>query len=207
MRHWQRNDGIATEGQRRDLDVLHRTEYQIVRLTRLLDDLVDTSRIRAGRLELRLEASDLIVIVRAAVEAQRVTNPDRLILLPSPHPTAISLYADADRIGQVVINYLTNALKYSDEDQPVQVRVEVTDTHARVSVTDHGPGIPTTHLEQIWDVFHRVPGIAVRSGSGVGLGLGLHICQMIIEHHGGQVGVTSSPGQGSTFWFTLPLSG
>jgi signal transduction histidine kinase len=72
-------------------------------------------------------------------------------------------------------------------------------------VRDHGPGLAPEEQERIWERFYRVEGIEVQSGTGVGLGLGLHISRIIIELHHGQVGVQSVPGQGSTFWFTLPL--
>ncbi|MGZ3673685.1 MAG: sensor histidine kinase, partial [Ktedonobacterales bacterium] len=77
---------------------------------------------------------------------------------------------------------------------------------ARVSVHDNGPGLPPEEQTRIWDLFHRVPGINVQSGSGIGLGLGLHISKTIVERHGGQVGVDSAIGRGATFWFTLPLA-
>ena len=114
--------------------------------------------------------------------------------------------ADAQRIGQVVTNYLTNALKYSAVDRPVAVGLQVEDQQACVWVRDEGPGLSPGEQERIWGRFHQAQGIVVQSGSGVGLGLGLHISQTIIEQHQGQVGVQSTPGQGSTFWFTLPLA-
>jgi signal transduction histidine kinase len=77
---------------------------------------------------------------------------------------------------------------------------------ARVWVHDHGPGLTPEEQERIWQRFYRVEGIEVQSGTGVGLGLGLHIAQIIIELHHGQVGVQSAPGHGSTFWFSLPLT-
>ena len=79
-------------------------------------------------------------------------------------------------------------------------------TKVRVRVRDNGPGLPLTEQQRIWERFYRVEGIEAKTGSGVGLGLGLHICRRIIERQGGQVGVESSPGHGSTFWFTLPLA-
>jgi len=106
----------------------------------------------------------------------------------------------------VVTNYLTNALKYSPPGASVAVTLAVERDHARVAVRDQGPGLTTQQMAHVWDRFHRVPGIRQQSGSGAGLGLGLHISHTIIEHHGGAVGVESAPMQGSTFWFTLPLS-
>ena len=75
----------------------------------------------------------------------------------------------------------------------------------RVSVYDEGPGLPPAEQARIWEPFHRAKGIEVMTGSGVGLGLGLHISKTLIERHGGEVGIESAPGHGSTFWFTLPL--
>jgi signal transduction histidine kinase len=85
------------------------------------------------------------------------------------------------------------------------VNIEVVAQQARVRVRDEGPGLPPEELEHVWKRFHRAKGIEVQSGTGVGLGLGLHISQIIIEQHHGSVGVKSAPGQGSTFWFSVPL--
>ena len=181
------------------------TRQQGERLNRLVNDLLDTSRIQAGRLNLQRKSTDLALIARLAVEEQRQATPERIILLHQP-TEPVSLWADAGRIGQVVTNFLTNALKYSDEEQPVEVGVEGDGRHGCGWVRDQGPGIPPDEQEYIWERFYRVRGIEVQSGSGVGLGLGLHISKTIIEQHGGKVGVQSSPGHGSTFWFTVPLA-
>lgn len=186
--------------------LLERSDRSMVRLSRLVDDLLDVSRIRAGKLDLRSGLADLAVVVREAVEEQRAVAPDRTIQLELPSEVTVPVFADADRIGQVVTNYLTNALKYSNASQLIQVRLTLAGEQARVAVRDEGPGLPKEEHTRIWDMFHRADGIEVQSGSGVGLGLGLHISQTIIERHGGQVGVESAPGQGSTFWFTLPLA-
>jgi PAS domain S-box-containing protein len=179
--------------------------HQAVRLDRLVNDLLDVSRARVGRLELHLEPADLAAIVGEAVEQQRQANPTRTVTFQFPAGRRVPITADADRIGQVVTNYLTNALKFSAEDCPVAVGLDMEAEQARVWVRDQGPGLPADEQERIWECFHRVNGIEVLSGSGVGLGLGLHICRMIIERHQGQVGVQSAPGQGSTLWFSLPL--
>jgi PAS domain S-box-containing protein len=188
---------------------LDRTAHQMGRLEALVDDLVDVTRIQAGKLELRPELVDLVAVVGDAVAAQREAAPDRQICLVQPDDLAVSLHADAGRIEQVVTNYLTNALKYSPADRPVEVGIEIKGDkgpqHARVWVHDCGKGLPPGEQEQVWERFHRAKGVEVQSGTGVGLGLGLYISRMIVERHQGHVGVLSTPGQGATFWFTLPL--
>ncbi len=181
-----------------------RAEWQTERLERLVNDLLDVSRIQAGKLELRIETVDLAAIVREAVEEQRQAASGHTLVVQFPADLRVPVHADADRIGQVVTNYLTNAMKYSPEEHPVEVGIATEGQQARVWVRDEGPGLPAEEKEHIWERFYRVKGIEVQSGSGIGLGLGLHICRTIIERHQGTVGVESAPGQGSTFWFTLP---
>jgi signal transduction histidine kinase len=184
-----------------------RLEVGLERLGRLVDDLLDESRIQSGRLELHRAPTDLAAVVQAAVEEQRLLVGSRPIHLTLPADTQPMLVsADAGRIEQVVSNYLTNALKYSAEDRPVEVELQVDGKSARVWVRDQGVGVPLADQPYIWERFHRAAGVTIQSGSGVGIGLGLHISKSIVEQHGGHVGVESTPGQGSTFWFTLPLA-
>ncbi len=103
-------------------------------------------------------------------------------------------------------NYLTNALKYSEPDTPIDVSLHVEGDNVRVSVHDEGPGLSEADQQRIWERFYQAKGTDVKYGSSVGLGIGLHICQSIITRHQGDVGMQSTPGQGSTFWFTLPIS-
>lgn len=180
-------------------------EHQVKRMARLVNDLLDVSRIQANKLELELAPCDLITQVRAVISEQRQTHPGRKIRLRAPKGQ-VRILADADRIQEVVTNYLTNALKYSEAEQPVEVSVRQTRTTIRVRVRDHGPGIPPEHQTQIWNVFERLEGENAARGTGANLGLGLHICKQLVEQHGGQVGVKSGVGQGSAFWFALPLS-
>ena len=201
-----RQQGVSGQRATKDMDMLRRTERQVDRLARLVEDLVDISRIRLDKLDLRPESLDLAGLVREVVEGQRLAEPERTITLDVPENDPAPVLADPDRVGQVLTNYLTNALKYSQATQPVAVRLRIEGDQARVSVRDEGPGIPADEQEQVWEVFHQVPGVEVLSGSGVGLGLGLHISRTIVARHGGQVGVESAPGEGSTFWFTLPLA-
>jgi signal transduction histidine kinase len=119
----------------------------------------------------------------------------------------VRVVAAADRIGQVLANYLTNALKYSADDRPVAVRLEVDEGQAVVSVRDEGPGLASEEQARVWKIYHRAPGVEVRSGAGGSLGLGLHICKQIVELHlGGRVGVEGAVAHGSTFWFSLPVA-
>ncbi len=182
------------------------------RVVRLLARLFDTATIRAGMLELRRAPCDLAALVHEQVAGLRIAAPEPTIRLHLPASGEhIVVEADADRIGQVVANYLTNALKYSPPDRAVEVRVAAHGGQARVIVCDQGPGIPTEEQARVWELFHRAPGATAHGTTPGGvhtgsLGLGLHICKAIIRAHGGQVGVKSTLGEGSTFWFTLPLA-
>ncbi|BCL81216.1 PAS domain-containing sensor histidine kinase [Ktedonobacteria bacterium brp13] len=191
-------------------ELLKRAERQVRIQNRLVGDLLDVSRIQVHRLELNMQDCDLGTIVMNAIEDQRTAAAERVIRLRDLPVTGVfpplPIYADSDRIGQVLINLLTNALKYSAADRPVEVSVHFDSERAVVKVRDEGPGLPAAELERLWERFYRVPGITVQSGSGVGLGLGLHICRTIIERHNGTVGVDSTVGSGSTFWFELPLA-
>lgn len=187
-------------------DLIDRAERQIGMQNRLVSDLLDVARIRSNRLELHPELCDLTTIVRETTEDQQYLSPTRTIQCDIQAQGEVLVMADADRLQQVIGNYLSNALKYSETRQPVTVCLDHDQTKVRVRVRDNGPGLPLTEQQRIWERFYRVEGIEAKTGSGVGLGLGLHICRMIIERQGGQVGVESSPGHGSTFWFTLPLA-
>ena len=184
-------------------------EQQTRRLNRLVDDLLDVSRAQAGRLELIPARCDLRVLVHEALREQQKMWPARTMNQSMNEEEPLPLEADADRVMQVISNYLTNALKYSEPERPVFVKVQREGQEAYLAVCDEGPGLPAEEQAAIWERFHRVPGVEVRSSSHssqAGLGLGLYISRTIIEGQGGTVGVQSRPGEGSTFWFRLPLA-
>lgn len=183
-------------------------EQQTRRLNRLVDDLLDVSRAQAGHLELIPGRCDLRELVHEALQEQQRMWPGRAINLEIDERLSLPLNADADRVMQVITNYLTNALKYSEPERSIFVCVERQDDEAYLAVRDEGPGLPLDQQERIWGRFNRAPGIEVLStahSSQAGLGLGLYISRTIIEGQGGSVGVQSRPGEGSTFWFRLPL--
>jgi signal transduction histidine kinase len=187
-------------------EMLKLMERQINRLSQSMDQLLDLSRMEAGKLELTIDRCDLTAIVSEAVAEQRLICPDRRIIYDPAAELTAPVVADARRIGQVVTNYLTNALKYSPGDQPVEVWLEVGETEARICVHDEGPGLPEAEQARIWERFQQVEGIKPQSGTDGGLGLGLYISRTIVEQYRGEVGLESAPGQGATFWCTLPLA-
>lgn len=187
------------------------THTSLDRLAHLVNQLFDVARARTGIMELNLAPLDPAALVREQVVAQRVATPGRTIELELPADgDSVAVMADGDRLRQVLGNYLTNALKYSADDQPVVVRLEVVEGLAVVSVQDQGPGLTWEEQSRVWELFYRASGVEVQSAAGGtgSLGLGLHVCKRLIElHPGGRVGVESAEGQGATFWFRLPLAG
>jgi signal transduction histidine kinase len=147
---------------------------------------------------------DLVEIVGEVVEEQQLAWPNRRLDLRLPEQ-AVAVAADRDRIGQVVTNYLTNALKYAPADRPIEISLSREVDQARVQVHDQGPGLSPAEQERIWQRFYRLPGAPAEQEAGGNLGMGLYICRSLITQHGGQTGVDSTPGAGATFWFTLPL--
>jgi signal transduction histidine kinase len=186
--------------------LIQRSHQSIKRLDRLVGDLIDASRIYERGLDLRLRRTDLVALVRETLEHHRLFYPERTLRLRVRAAEPMFVDVDADRVGQVLANYLSNAAKYSNPQRPVTVVVAVKRNRGYVSVRDEGVGIPQAELANIWERFYRVEAIKHQTGSRVGLGLGLYISRDIIERHDGQVGVRSAIGKGSTFWFTLPLA-
>jgi signal transduction histidine kinase len=180
-------------------------QESVSRLICLVNDILDESWVHHGQLTLHLEPCELDNLMRTTVEEQQVVHADRHIALSLP-PARVLVLVDAQRIQEVLTNYLTNALKYSGAFQPVEVTLEVEAEVARVAVRDLGPGVPAWEQARIWDLYYRSEGTKVHYGSRVGLGIGLYLSKTFIEAHQGKVGIDSTVGKGSTFWFTLPLA-
>jgi signal transduction histidine kinase len=177
-------------------------ERQVDRLGRMVNDLLDTTRIEAGQLELHLGEHDLIELVREAVELHRPVSPLHTLELQVPgHPAPV--HCDPTRISQVLNNLLSNAIKYSPEGGTVRIQVAPWEDGYRIAVTDSGVGIPATERESIFEPFRRSS-----STRGVipGVGLGLAVARKIVAAHGGSLDVESEPGRGSTFYAKLPVT-
>ncbi len=180
---------------------LTKIEEQTHRLAALVDDLLVLSSIRSGKTALQIGRCNLNEVCQGVVEDQRLIT-ERSIELVLPE-TPIMLQADRDRLGQVIVNLVTNAIKYSPAGSPVQVSASRHEKVATVQVSDHGPGIPEEQQERIFETFYRVPN--AQSTASNGFGLGLAICKDIVERHGGRIWCQSQPGQGSTFCVELPV--
>lgn len=188
------------------ITMLDRAQVSARRMTRLVNELLDVSRIQTGRLELHPEPCDVVALTRGVLSEMRQGRSGRVCRLET-ELTSAPVLADPDRLSEVIDNYLSNAVKYSPADTPITVSLALMDAKAvRVTVRDEGQGISPETQARIWNVFERLDSDATQRANGVNLGLGLHICKTIIELHGGEVGVESVLGAGSTFWFTLPLA-
>ncbi len=191
------------------VELLSRAKRQLDRMNNLIELILHAERIHDGKLDLQLTPCNLVGIIRDAAEQHRLLWPHRTITL-SPvgiehGDAAIYVAADLDHINQVISNYLSNALKFSRDETPVVLHVEQQGDQAHIAVRDQGPGLPRDEHERVWERFYRVQGIRELSGTNIGFGLGLYLCREITGLHGGQVGIESAPGKGSTFWCSLPL--
>jgi PAS domain S-box-containing protein len=176
---------------------------QIDRMSRLILELLDVSRIETGRLEIRREPIPWAHFVRDVVHRHHTAVSDRRFHVSIPDDNRV-VTGDRDRLEQVLGNLLENAVKYSPDGSDVTVTVDDKDDAFVTAVCDRGIGIPADELAQVFERFHR--GRHVSSTNYGGLGLGLYITKQIVERHGGTIWVESREGQGTTFYFSLPAS-
>jgi PAS domain S-box-containing protein len=188
---------INDKGQR----IAQGTRKQCQHLLRLLNDMLQLDKMEAGSFDLVCEQMDVANVAQDAVENVRhLTEAKHLTV--NQQVQHINCWADELRVIQVILNLLTNAIKYSPENSTIDVKVEDRGSFAYVAVTDRGRGIPPEKTSRIFEKFEQVSSSDARDKQGTGLGLA--ICKGIVTQHGGEIGVQSVLEQGSTFWFTIP---
>ena len=182
--------------------MLERVNEQTGRLTSLVDELLDVSSIRAGKVELRRRMCDLKELCRQVVDDQHFLTGRSIVLDLPPRP--IKMLVDGDRLSQVLVNLISNAIKYSPEKSEVVVSINQDERAVVIKVQDHGQGIAKNQIPHVFDTFYRTP--EAESSSKRGLGLGLAISKDIVERHNGRIWCESEQNKGSTFIVELPIT-
>ncbi|MRS12592.1 MAG: response regulator [Actinobacteria bacterium] len=198
-------DGEAGEINEIQQEFLSIVKENSDRLVDLINDMLDISRIESGRIVLKVQPLDVAERIAGAVNTFRAVLDQQGREIHVDVPDDLPLAAgDPDRVGQVLINFISNAIKYSPQGGDVRVKASVEDSMVRVDITDEGIGIALEDQAKLFTKFYRVDSSLTREIGGTGLGLS--ICKSIIELLGGEVGVDSTAGEGSTFWFALPFA-
>lgn len=173
------------------------------RLVNLINDLLDLSKFEAGKMPLHKKVCSSTTLVSRAVQECHGFASDKGVSIETSVPVEFKLHADPDRIVQVLINLISNAVKYSPVGAAVNVSCKLApQRRVHFSITDQGPGIPQDGVSKLFQKFQQVQ--ADTNIQQEGTGLGLAISKMIVSHHRGDIGVDSEPGKGATFWFELP---
>lgn len=193
---------LVREDDPRGADMLGKMNTQINRLNVIVHDLLDVTRIDSDKIRYRQATFQFEELLADIIEEVQRTSSTHTIALETPD-VKIAVYADRERLGQVITNLLTNAIKYSPGKDRVSVAIRSTKNRLICSVKDFGMGIPREKQQVIFDRFFRVQENDL--GGGGGLGLGLYICHEIIKRQNGHIWVESEVGEGSTFFFSLPL--
>jgi signal transduction histidine kinase len=183
------------------VDSIGNIENSARRMSRMIDDLLDLSRIQAGTLPIQKEIFDLKGLAVEIVEQLRPIAERKQLALDSVAGPPLKVIGDRDRIAQVVSNLVGNAIKFTPDGGRIAVRIQSEAGRAQMSVADSGPGISREHLPHVFEKLWQAPETAAG-----GTGLGLYIARGIVDAHGGQISVDSRTGEGSEFRFTIPLA-
>lgn len=190
-------DGITQSDEATIAAMLRQTN----RLARLVEQLMDLSRLEAGATPMRVQSTDLVSLTKQAIEEARIRDPEPFIVMNMADE--LWLEADAERLHQVLTNLLDNAIRFHQGPEPIRVTVSRQQSCAQINVEDCGPGIPPSELERIFERFHRVGDD--RSTARGGSGLGLSICQWIVDLHDGTIEAQNRAGGGTKMTVDLPL--
>jgi PAS domain S-box-containing protein len=191
--------GNLTEREQRGIRIIGE---QANRLSKLINALLDISRIRTGRLSIEQKAVDLTMLARRVVEEVQVVLDQHMISISDPD-VALVVQGDILRLEQVLQNLIQNAIKYSPDGDDIHVQIEQQDQWACIKVIDQGIGIPAASIPQMFQPFYRAPNTETQQIAG--MGIGLYVVREIVNLHSGEVDVISQEGEGSTFIIRLPL--
>lgn len=192
--------GPITEKQ---ADLLYAARGECERLESMIDDLLDLSRLESGRIALSIAPAAILDVIEPAVEIAQTQADARDIKIEIDVPPILDdAMVDQLRITNVFRNLIDNAVRFTPNGGRVTIRAQAEADMLRVAIADQGPGIDPKYHGRLFDKFFRIPGVESQ-----GAGLGLSIAREIVRSHGGEIGVTSEPGKGSIFWFTLPSVG
>jgi PAS domain S-box-containing protein len=194
-------EGPLNEKQKRFMSHIHQDSLHLLEL---INEVLDLSKIEAGRLELRLETFDMIAAVDEALSSAKALGAQKSIAIESRVPAGISLYADRLRIKEVLYNLLSNAVKFTPDGGKIRIEATLEPASITISIIDTGIGIAADEHESVFNKFYQVG--STTKGVREGTGLGLAITKRLVEQHGGKIWVESEPGKGSRFSFTLPLT-
>lgn len=194
--------GALGEVSKQAVEQSERVHANVERLIKLINDLLDLEKMEAGKMQMSPESISLNAVVEQSLESVTELSKKGEVQI-QVEPFQLDVFADADRLEQVLVNLLSNAIKFSNKNSKVFVSAEPEGDFVRVSVKDSGRGIPSDQQELI---FERYTQVDIKDGSKKGgTGLGLPVCKLIVEELGGKIGVHSKENQGSTFWFLLPI--
>jgi signal transduction histidine kinase len=188
-------------GDGRAIGYLGKMDKQINKLTELIYDLLNISKLQAGRMEFNERVFDFGQVVKEVVDVMQQSNQKHKLIINGT--TKMKVYGDDDRIGQVISNLVSNATKYSPHSDRVIIHLWTKGKKVQLGVEDFGIGISEKHLHKIFERFYRVYDTTDKTFPG--LGIGLYICSEIVKRHKGKLWVESNEGKGSTFYFTLPI--
>lgn len=178
---------------------LHKVQNQIEKLNLLIADLLDISKIESGKLKFNKKYFAFDNLLDHIIEVMQQSNPHVRILKKGD--LEADIYADEMRIEQVIINFITNAIKYAPDGEEIHITTEMRGDDIYFSVRDFGIGMSQEHQQKVFEKFYRIEETSARFQ---GLGIGLYICQEIIERHNGIIGANSIPDEGSEFYFQIP---